>query len=126
MPESLDAKIAKVAATTVCRFCSKRIPPEAVICECRIARGELPHTEWPVDVKAMLLVREAERLMWKGTSEQSFWERLLVHAYAGTTQGSGVNSKIIPMSASVVDVFPFAAGDAALWAQSGYPTLYHL
>ena len=122
--DALEERIAKIAATTVCRFCSKPVPPEAVICACRIGRGELPHTEWPRELKRMLCVRTIERLYWRGTSEQSLWERLAVAAYAGSIQGEGRNRKIIPMNASVVEVFPYAAGDAALWAQSGYPTLF--
>jgi hypothetical protein len=124
MSSALDSKIAQLAATRVCRFCSQMIAPEAVICACRIARGELPHTEWPKEVKRLLCVRTIESLMWPGTSEQDMWERRLQSIYAGTTQGAGVKRIILPMSASVVECFPLAAGDASLWSAAGYPTLY--
>lgn len=119
-----EAKIAQVAASRPCRFCTQLVPPEAVICQCRVARGELPHTEWPSELKRLLCVRSIESRMWRGTSEQDMWERLLQSTYAGTTQGAGRSRIILPMSASVVDCFPFAAGEAALWAAAGYPTLY--
>jgi len=122
--DALDAKIAEVAATRLCRHCSKPIPADAVICACRIERGELPHTEWPRDVKRLLCVRTIESYMWRGTSEQSMWERLLQNVYAGTAQGSGRSRIILPMSAPVVDCFPYAASDAALWAAAGYQSLY--
>jgi len=124
VPTALDSKIAEIAATRLCRFCSKQVPPDAVICACRVERGELPHTEWGSDVKRLLCVRTIERRMWKGTNEQDLWERMLTGLYAGTTQGSGVGRIILPMSASVVDCFPFAVGEASLWSQDGYPTLY--
>jgi hypothetical protein len=126
MTSALDAKIAEMAATRLCRFCRQPITPDAVICSCRIARGELPHTEWPKELKRLLCVRTIESRMWRGTSEQSMWERLLISVYAGTTQGGGANRIILPMHASVVECFPFAAGDASLWAQSGYPTSFHI
>jgi hypothetical protein len=123
---TLDSKIADVSGLRVCRFCSHAIPADAVICACRIARGELPHTEWPRDVKRLLCVRTIERRMWAGCSEQSAWERMLTALYAGTVQGTGANRVVLSHSAPVVDLFPFAAGDASLWAASGYPTLYHI
>src|SRR5665213_3559346 len=126
MSSALEAKIAKVAATTVCRFCSQPVPPDAVICACRIERGELPHTEWPRELKRLLCVRTIERRMWYGCTEQSFWERMIVGLYAGTTQGTGTNRIILPMAAAVVECFPFAAGDSALWSAAGYPTLFHV
>lgn len=126
MPSALDTKIAEVAANTRCRHCSQPIPPDAIICACRIERGELPHTEWPKELKRLLCVRSIESRMWRGTSEQDMWERLLQSTYAGTTQGTGRSRIILPMSASVVDCFPFAAGDAALWAAAGYPTSFHI
>jgi len=124
MTTALDTKIAQVAAARMCRFCSQLVPADAVLCECRVARGETPHTEWPRELKRLLCVRMVESRMWRGTSEQDMWERLLLSTYAGTARGSGRSRIILPMSASVVDCFPFAAGDAALWGAAGCPTLY--
>jgi hypothetical protein len=123
---ALDSKIAEVSGIRVCRFCTRAIPVDAIICECRVERGELPHTEWPRELKRLLCVRVVERRMWKGCSEQSFWERIVTGLYAGTPQGSGASRIILPFSASVVECFPFAAGDAALWAAAGYPTQFHI
>lgn len=122
--DALEEKIAHIAATRLCRYCSQPVPPEAVICLCRIERGEIQHTDWEQTLKRFLCVRTVERRMWTGCTEQSFWERMVTGLYAGTAQGGGANRIILPMSASVVDCFPYAAGDSALWAASGYPTPY--
>jgi len=126
MLSTLDSKIADVATLRVCRYCSKAVPADAIICECRIARGETPHTEWPRELKRLLCVRMVESRMWRGTSEHEFWSRMLTGVYAGTTQGEGRNRIILPFNASPVDCYPYAVGDASLWAAAGYPTSFHI
>ncbi len=122
--QSLESRIAHVGSLTVCRHCSAVIQPDVVLCPCRVARGELPHTEWPKSMKSLLCVRTIERRLWKGTGEQGFWERMLTETVGGTTRGEGAAGRIIPVNVSVVDAFPWAAGEAGAWVAAGRPTIY--
>lgn len=119
---ALAAKIAHVQALRRCRSCGQAVPPDAILCACRIAAGELPHTEWPRDLKRYLCVRKVEHVRELFTTDQAFWERMARDLYCGTWRGEGRGRVLLPMAASIIDVFPHAAGDAALWAASGYPT----
>jgi len=123
VPSALDSKIAQVAATRLCRFCGHAVPADAVICTCRVERGELPHTEWLPEVKQLLIARSIERRMWGG-SEHEMWERLLVATFGGTMQGVPPNHRVLKHEESPIVLLPFAAGEAALWVKSGSPTLY--
>lgn len=126
MPTALEAKIAQVAATKLCRFCQKPVPPDAVICACRIERGEIPHTEWPRELKRWLCVRAIERRRLSHMSEQDLWTGLATAEYLGRWVGDGRDRKIVNTTSTIVDVFPYAAGDAALWAKSGFSTSFHI
>lgn len=121
MSDPLASTIARVSATTRCRHCGDIVAPDVILCPCRVARGELPHTEWPASLKRHLCVLKVERVRSLFTNEGAFWERMLLDAYRGTSRGQGANRVALPYAATLVDCFPFAAGEAALWAASGYP-----
>lgn len=121
MSDALASTIARVSAMVSCRSCGAAIAPDVILCPCRVAQGELPHTEWPASLKRHLCVLKVMRVRAMFTSEQPFWERLALDAYRGTWRGEGSQRVLLPYAATVVDVFPHAAGDAALWAASGYP-----
>ena len=126
MSSALDVKIAEISANSRCRHCSKPIPPDAVICQCRIDRGELPHTEWGRDVKRFLCVRDIERQQLSHMTEQDLWVKLAIANYFGQFVGPKDNRHMITTLASIVEILPYAAGDAALWAAAGYPTSFHI
>lgn len=123
MSDALAAKIAHVQALLVCRSCGRAITPDVVLCACRIERGELPHTEWPREMKRFLLVRAIERKRGE-MSEQYLWRKLLLDEYAGSTVGEGTTRRVLSRAITVVDAFPFAAGDAAAWTAAGCPTSF--
>lgn len=126
MSDALASTIARVSATTRCRYCGDVVAPDAILCPCRIERGELPHTEWGAETKRFLCVRKVERVREQFTSEHPFWERLALDLYRGTWRGDGPGRVLLPMSASIVDVFPHVAGDAAAWIAAGRPVTFTL
>lgn len=122
----LDAAITRVLALRRCALCGRGVGvPPSVCLHCERAYVELPHTGWDRGVKRWLCVRTVERVRGTGT-EQALWERLLEATYRGTWRGEGTARVLVPCSAPVEQLYPYAVQDAAAWAAAGYPTGFTL